>query len=692
MPTENLFPHLWRQVCELDERRRRDWAELTTPAAVTSRQAWVRATVQRMIGPFPERTDLNARVVRTLDRDDYTIELVIFESRPGFHVTGSLYLPKRLTGPLPAVVSPCGHSQNGRCAEPYQRVYISLVKQGFAVLSYDPVSQGERVQYLDAEGRPRVANCCHEHCMAGNQLNLVGGNMANLRIWDGIRAIDYLLSRPEVDADRVAVTGNSGGGTLTTFLLCLDDRLAAGAPGCYVTTLVHRIATRSAADSEQQFVPMLAEGIDHADLLLPAAPNPVLLCAAIKDFFPIEGARLTVADLKRAYGALGAAEKIDICEANEVHGYTKPLREGMVRWFKRHLMGVDEPYAEPEFAIEEDATLYATATGQVLSSLPDAVGVHEIVRRYFPIDLSCRRAADPVAAARAALPKLLGIDPAAAARPWHRPYWQPVKQALAPPPKGVRTETVRFLSDYDVDLTGVFVTPAAAAREAVLLVPDEAGMAPLLARGGRAYELAEQGHLVFTFDPRGVGSDIGALPDWCPPGRYYEFYGIEVDLTYTSWMIGRPLLGQRVFDTLAAAERLKARGLPLTVEGLGAGALLALLAAALDESLAAVRCRGMLLSWANLYQTELYELLPNLLVPDALLHADLPDIAATLAPRPFALVEPIDARRRPVDQATAEAEYAPCRAAYDRAGAGRAFTLTAGAAEELSAREPVPAD
>ncbi|MBI2298013.1 MAG: acetylxylan esterase [Armatimonadetes bacterium] len=512
MHSENLFPHLWRHVCALEEQRRAAWAAMRTADDVLARARWVRETVGRMVGPFPARCDLNPRVTKTFDRADYTAESLIFDSRPGFPVTATLYLPKHGERPLPAVLSPCGHSANGRMYEVYQRAHVGLCKAGFAVLSYDPISQGERVQYLDADGKPILDNCCHEHCMAGNQLNLTGSSMANIRVWDGIRAFDYLETRPEIDTTRVAVAGNSGGGTLSTHLLCLEGRLAAGAPNCYITTLVHRIATRMAADSEQQFVPMLRQGIDHADLLLAAAPSAILVCARSQDFFPLEGARQTVAELKQAYALLGCPENVELCVDEGDHHWSKALREGGVRWFRRFLCGSEERYEEPEFPVEEDATLWATGSGNVLTAGLGALEVHEIVKRDAAPQLACRAKSDPAAAVRRELPRLLGIDPAAARRPWPMPEYMRVPEAPPPGPAGVRTQWVEFPSDFDVRLTGLLFTPEKPSGRAVLMAPDEEGIAPLLARNGRAYQAALAGDTVLAVDPRGGGRDVGASP------------------------------------------------------------------------------------------------------------------------------------------------------------------------------------
>src|SRR5262249_30320615 len=157
----------------------------------------------------------------------------IYESRPNHHVTANLYLPQG-KGPFPGVLMPIGHSSTGKAAEYIQRGAILLVKHGIAVLAYDPIGQGERLQLPLASGKP-VMGSTNEHTMLGVSAVLVGSQTAAFRIWDGIRSLDYLASRPEIDAKRLGCTGCSGGGTLTSYLMALDDRIAAAAPSCYIT-------------------------------------------------------------------------------------------------------------------------------------------------------------------------------------------------------------------------------------------------------------------------------------------------------------------------------------------------------------------------------------------------------------------------------------------------------------------------
>ena len=270
----------------------------------------------------------------TIDGGDYLVEKLVFESLPGYFVPALLYKPRTIASPLPAVLSPCGHSTVGKAEGTYQILHVNLVKRGYVVLTYDPVGQGERSQFWDPEmGRSRFNLSCGEHAVLGNPLYLIGSNLARYRIWDGMRGLDYLASRPEVDSKRVGCVGNSGGGTLTAYISALDSRVAAAAICCYITTLPRRMRNRiqedPSADPEQDIFGFVSEGIDHAGLLALLAPRPTLLGTARFDFFPIEGARESFAEAKRLFEVAGAGERIERVEAPERHGLTRPLRQAV---------------------------------------------------------------------------------------------------------------------------------------------------------------------------------------------------------------------------------------------------------------------------------------------------------------------------------------------------------------------------
>ena len=224
----------------------------------------LRYIYQQSLGEFPIRNPLKPHIIGEIIKPKYSIQKVIFQSQPDLLVTANLYLPKKGKLPAPGIVVPCGHSNDGKVAEHYQKFCISLVLKGYVVLIYDPISQGERVQYRSNEALEITRGyCTYEHCLLGNQYLLLGANIALHMIWDSIRAIDYLSSRPEVDSNRIGISGCSGGGTNTAYTAILDPRIKAAAPICYITSRRRLIETIGAQDAEQNLVSSISEGLDH---------------------------------------------------------------------------------------------------------------------------------------------------------------------------------------------------------------------------------------------------------------------------------------------------------------------------------------------------------------------------------------------------------------------------------------------
>ncbi len=221
-----LTTKLNKLAASWDQRR----SQLQTVSELQSRNMTVREDVLKMVGAFPVKSPLRATIVRSIDKPGYRIENVLFCSRPDFWVTANLYVPTTGKGPFPAVLSPCGHYALGRTLPQYQSAYISLVKSGFVVLAYDPIGQGERRQYWNpATNVSDIGGPVFEHSMMGQQLLLLGETLTGYMLWDGIRAIDYLLTRSEVDSARIGCAGHSGGGTITKFLTVVDDRIQCAA-------------------------------------------------------------------------------------------------------------------------------------------------------------------------------------------------------------------------------------------------------------------------------------------------------------------------------------------------------------------------------------------------------------------------------------------------------------------------------
>ncbi len=316
-----------------------------------------------LMGGLPqEKTPLNARITGGFTREGYRVEHVLFESLPGFKVTANLYLPSSGSAPFPAVLGTAGHSDVGKAADTYQAAWISLARRGYVVLAYDPPGQGERFEFMDkATGKPLIHSGVPQHIQAGMQCLLTGTSIARYFVWDGIRAFDYLLTRKEVDPQRIAAAGNSGGGTQAALLAAAEPRLAAVVSSCYTTTWGMLIEKPGPQDMEQVLPGFLAAGLDFVDYIR-AFRKPYLISSAIRDYFPIDGARRTF-QLAKSEGL-----PVEMVENDQPHGWTPQLRQGAYRFLDKHLLHLERDATEGELILEKPATLNVTPTGQLATS------------------------------------------------------------------------------------------------------------------------------------------------------------------------------------------------------------------------------------------------------------------------------------------------------------------------------------
>ena len=239
---------------------------------------------------FPqERFPLNGKVLKKTDLGGVILEHVIFNSRKNFTVTANFYIPAQRKGKVPAVLFVQGHANSGKRNYTYATVCENLARRGIAVLSIDPIQQGERDQFFN---RIKI-NCALAHNRLNRQLLALGESMSDWRTYDGIRAVDYLISRPEVDPERIGINGQSGGGTMTALIFANDERIKCAAPSCYITTFCANVQNELAVDAEQVPTGFLADGGEMADLILARAPQPYRIIAQKGDYFDIRGTRKT---------------------------------------------------------------------------------------------------------------------------------------------------------------------------------------------------------------------------------------------------------------------------------------------------------------------------------------------------------------------------------------------------------------
>lgn len=385
----------YKQIHSLDRDIDDAWSKVASVAEFDAMRKTQREMMIRRIGGFPERTPLNAKVVGTARRGGCRVEKIIFESRPGMFVTGNLYLPdeSRFPAPHPAAIEVCGHSHLGKNAPKYQRTALLCAKNGVAVFAVDPVGQGERCQSVEEEtgqGGTPVKN----HLRMGVNVMLLGRNLAAFEMWDVIRALDYLDTRPDIRKDGYGSCGNSGGGTQSIMLAALDDRIKATATCCYLSNLRDQTMWRLLADSEQIIFSQLADGFNHASYPLMNG-NPVVMLSRRDDIIPFSGtldtARL-LGDVGRNLGREGAYSIID---SPGPHGYNETLMRATATFMARRLRGTKAVFDEPEFDSTkqdfgpEPKEFWCVPDGRVLS-LPGFKSVYSYLQDELDDSLAAR--------------------------------------------------------------------------------------------------------------------------------------------------------------------------------------------------------------------------------------------------------------------------------------------------------------
>jgi cephalosporin-C deacetylase-like acetyl esterase len=678
---DQMIDHLRRRAERCFRKRDAEREAIKTRDDFERHRARMQQNFLRAIGGLPtERTPLNAQVTGTLDRGSYVIEKVLYHSLPDFPVTALLYMPKERRGRVATVLFVCGHSLEAKAYDTYQKVCIALARDGFVVLAMDPPGQGERMQFLDEKtGAQRVQWGTTEHTHAGTQFYMAGMSIARHFTWDAIRGVDYLLTRPEVDPQRIGVTGNSGGGTQTCYLMVAEPRLAAAMPCTFVMDYESYLKTGQPQDGEQNLAASFADGPDHDDYITAMAPKPVHVGLAAYDFFPIEGSLASLERAKRIYALYGndAVQQLGHTIAPTTHCYSAQLREAAVNFFRRTLR--NEPPLEngqPEPQPLPPNELNVTPTGQVLTSFPNCKTVSALLKEEMARALPPaprKRDADTV---RKELAAALGIGNDV---PDGEPSWKgkPRERTIYPrvisdeTVDGYRTEKLFFFSEPDVCVTGVLIHPRGGAPSLppplaggdrgrgteVLLLKN--GTAAIPDERARIMAILEAGRNAFVVDVRGVGA-VQARPMTAYAGE--GKHGSEFRMGCDAMKTKTSTLGLRVFDVLRAVDYLSSRpdAGPISLTGVGVAGAWALHAAALDRRVAGVTLERTLVSYRAAAETRYYDdaLVNFRTIAWGLLRAgDVPEWLAALAPRPVTIVQPLSPSGTPLTPEELDATF-----------------------------------
>ncbi|MFI6478200.1 acetylxylan esterase [Nonomuraea sp. NPDC050663] len=565
---------------------------LLTPHDVRRRQEELRRiALDALGGDLPQDRPVPvARRTGSVRGDGHRVDRLIVDVGDGVHIPANLYLPDDLSEPAGAVLFLCGHAPTGKAAPRYQAMCARLARAGLITLSFDTIGQGERKSYLDASGREIIPANVPEHSHAGVQCWWTGDSLARYFVSDARRMLDYLSARPEVDPRRVGVMGNSGGGTLTTWLMLVEPRLAAAAPSCFVSSREDYQRSGQAQDPEQIIPGGTLLGLDHEDFLLAMAPRPTLVMSANYDFFPVEGAVRTVTRGRRFYEVLGS-RALEHVRADGGHGLSPELAAAATAFFRRHLgRAGNAPPGEP--AAQPDEALQCTVSGQISTDLPGSAKV---------FDLNMRRLAE------------LDRREAGGGLPWLRsrveagrepgeefyPRWWDTQEP------GVRKAF--WWAEHDIVTAAVVFDPSGPASGVDLVLLDR-GTDDLPAHAGACRRAARSGRHVVVVDVRASGAlTPHRLNEFDPEAMYGTTFKLVSDLIGLSDSLG----AARVYDVLRAVDFVRSEpglggGLPVRLVGAGQGAFLARLAGALDPGVAEIVCLTPALDPAELVRTRFY--------------------------------------------------------------------------------------
>jgi dienelactone hydrolase len=565
-----VYQHLAKQAYDALDRREVRLGKISTPDQFKKYQEELKKFFVSSIGGFPERTPLHAKVVGKIEGGDHRVEKVIYESQPQHHVTATLYLPKTKP-PYPAVLIACGHTKTGKGADYNQYIGITLARNGIAAFCYDPIGQGERSQILPAEGHK--LSSVAEHFLIGSGSVLLGTNTARYRIWDGMRGIDYLTSRKDIDGSKIGCTGCSGGGTLTSYIMALDERVGFAAPACYLTTFRQLIGTIGPQDSEQNIFGQVAYGMDHTDYVLMRAPRPTLICCSAGDYFDVQGTWDNFRQSKKYYSLLGDPLAVDLVEDKGKHGITKLQRETLTRLARRWFLGDDGTVKEKPMKPRPVEDLWCTTKGEVLHLADE--------RTVF--DLNRALAKNVFAAERK---RFAGLSPETARKMVRKVSTIRLSANL---PK-LEHHVVETVQENGLNMIrGFFRSKNSYPLASVAYLPENPRKGPVLLLHGegvkqgheQALELSKAGHTVVSVEISCTGETRGS--------KFSEQFG-SWQTFYLSYILGRSLVALRAEDVLKLAVSMDGAGIvrkgtKMNLMAIGDAAIPALHAVALEPDL-----------------------------------------------------------------------------------------------------------
>lgn len=599
-------------------------AQLRTAADMDQRKTMVRDKILGIIGGLPERNAAVAvKETGTIAGDGFRVEKIAYESLPGFWVTANVYVPAAGPGPFPAIVIAPGHGAAGKLED--WNWGVNFARNGILVMAYDPLGQGERLQYFDAESKKsRVGNPTGEHGEANIGPLLIGDNIARYMVNDGMRGVDYLGTRKDVDSARIGAFGCSGGGTATAYLAALDERVKVAASACYITSFQELLASATGVQDAEQALPHFIErGLDLADWVELFAPKPYAIVSTESDMFPFAGARQSFEEAKRVYGLYDAGSRIQWITGPGGHGNLGPIAPAIIGFFTKHLKGSAAEPLYTQVRLERREDLQVTPTGQVATSYGGET-VYSINRKRAAAVLTPPK----ILANKADLESLqtrIRRDIRALTGSGTQPTAGNIGVTKTEQRPGYRLETIALNG-----VSGFVVIPDNRGSKPAAFVMDSEADPAFLAKTGRIV-------MVLEGRPNPPGTESVKSP----------YLGIYNLLSLRAFLVGKTIIGLRIDDALRAIDWLTARQdvghSPVAAYGTGALGMTLLHAAVLDGRIGSVALENTLVSYRMVVDQPLHRNVSEMVIPGVLRKYDTGDLLLAAYPRQVTVVSPRDA-------------------------------------------------
>jgi hypothetical protein len=597
------------------------------------RQQDIRKGLERCIGGMPSSdTPLNPRVTGSVEGNGFRVEKVIFEPRPHVYATANLYVPNGIIEPRGAVLLLCGHREQAKHCDEYQTVCHYMVHSGLVVMSLDPVGQGERFGFYDPESKQAPMTSVTEHENVGRQCMPLGDSLARYMLHDAVRAIDYLCTRPEVDPNRIGVTGHSGGGTQTSLVMMYDQRIAAAAPGGFIMNRPYFLLTGKAQDAEQKWPGFSALGFDHEDIVMAMAPRPVRILATTYDSVPIEGPRHTVAVNRRFWEMHGRGEDLDIFEDENVHRFTIPLARAAAQFFSKHLLGGTVVQSSEEIKLIPAQQLWCTQSGQVIGELEHAQNTHvenmerlaifERSRQALPEDERKKRAIEWLQKRVFSGRQLCDLNQRPSGGGEVANMW--VIRKIWWSQTGLLNHCLQF---FDSKLAGN--------KLPVTIGIWDGGSSQLEVHAKWIEETCASGRIAMVLNPTGIGPLLPHLNS--PTDKPFKRFGMMDRYTDEMMWLGDSMAALRTYDVLRAVELATGSSnidpSDIRLYGNGRYAIYAGLAALLDDRVQNVCMENRMNSISDWIKEPFYDETDSLsfILPEMLRYFDLADMDRWLA-------------------------------------------------------------